>query len=210
MSSDDRSLPGDAPSGGLGLEEKARLRKEFGERLKHLLGLAGIGAREFGRQYPAYAESIRSYTTGRTMPPLNVVEALLQEVARRSDLTPQALHTVTAGTLQDYRHRLGLLGTPSGSDQNSLLLRLYDLEMRLRAVTGELAHVREQETHIRARMGELNRPVGQPHRGTAPARPEHRTGHKEGPAGPAPQGDGQRAGCLPGPLSPGAAPSPRR
>ncbi|MEU9191138.1 NPCBM/NEW2 domain-containing protein [Streptomyces sp. NPDC048484] len=141
--------------------EIGRLRKQFGKRLKGLLETAGMSSREFGRRYPAYAQTIRTYTSGSTMPPLNVVEALLEEVDRRADLAPQAYQALSAHTLNDYRSLLAKLGTPGGSNQNSLLLRVYDLEMELRAVTHELAQVRERETDLLTRHeGQEHQPHG--------------------------------------------------
>ncbi|MFE0776797.1 hypothetical protein [Streptomyces sp. NPDC058861] len=113
-------------------EEKDRLRKEFGGRLRGLLELAGLSSRVFAQRYPAYHDStIRKYIAGGNLPAWDFLRDLLAEVDRR--ITDPVADQRAAELFTAYRAVLVAVGaTTGGSDHNSLLLRLYDGEMMLR------------------------------------------------------------------------------
>ncbi|GAA2266150.1 hypothetical protein GCM10010232_68120 [Streptomyces amakusaensis] len=148
-------LPAREEEGDLSREEKDRLKAEFGRRLRALLDLTGLSSREFAQRYPAYKDStIRKYTLGANLPPWDFLRDLLTEVSRRTE--DPAGEQRAAGVFDAYRLVLVRTGAHiRGSDQNSLLLRLYDGETALHRVGQELAEVREREEQLRARLEEL-------------------------------------------------------
>jgi hypothetical protein len=137
---------------GLSNEEKDQLRAEFGQRLRELLELAGLSSRVFAQRYPAYRDStIRKYTSGKNLPPWDFLRDLLIEVDQ-STAAP-AGDQWAAGLFDAYRTVLVRMGADSrGSDQNSLLLRLYDGEQVLAELTRDIGLLREGADQVRERL----------------------------------------------------------
>lgn len=136
-------------------EEKDQIRREFGVRLRELLELTGLSSRELAERYPAYKDStIRKYTSGRNLPAWDFLRDLLAETARRTgneNSTERASELFAA-----YRLALIHLGAAThGSDQNSLLLRLFDGEQTLHELSNEISQTRERENQLRAELEEL-------------------------------------------------------
>lgn len=139
---------------GLSNEEKDRLRTEFGQRLRVLLELAGLSSRAFAQRYPAYRDStIRKYTSGKNLPPWDFLRDVLTEVGRT---TADAAGEQRAAELYGaYRTMLVRFGADvRGSDQNSLLLRLYDGEQILAELNRDIELLREGETRLLAQLEE--------------------------------------------------------
>ncbi|MGK5450017.1 hypothetical protein [Streptomyces radiopugnans] len=143
--------------GALSREEKDRLKAGFGQRLRSLLDMTGLSSREFAQRYPAYKDStIRKYTLGTNLPPWDFLRDLLVEVSRRvDDVVSEERAAELFAAYRDVLVRIG--ADVRGSDQNSLLLRLYDGEQALHALGLELAEVREREDQLRAELEELRR-----------------------------------------------------
>lgn len=149
---DDAGVP--ARRTGLSNEEKDRLRTEFGQRLRVLLELAGLSSRAFAQRYPAYRDStIRKYTSGKNLPPWDFLRDVLAEVGRT---TADAAGEQRAAELYGaYRTMLVRFGADvRGSDQNSLLLRLYDGEQILAELNRDIKLLREGETRLLAQLEE--------------------------------------------------------
>ncbi|WP_411120296.1 hypothetical protein [Streptomyces sp. 058-1L] len=149
---DDAGVP--ARRTGLSNEEKDRLRTEFGQRLRELLELAGLSSRAFAQRYPAYRDStIRKYTSGKNLPPWDFLRDVLGEVGRT---TADAAGEQRAAELYGaYRTMLVRFGADvRGSDQNSLLLRLYDGEQILAELNRDIELLREGGTRLLVQLEE--------------------------------------------------------
>ncbi|MEV0920199.1 NPCBM/NEW2 domain-containing protein [Streptomyces sp. NPDC049967] len=135
-------------------KRKDDLKKAFGERLRVLLGLAGLSSREFAQRYPAYKDStVRKYVLGASLPPWDFLHDLLTEVTRRTDDPAGPQRRTELFTA--YRQVLVDIGANiRGSDQNSLLLRLLDGEEVLARFVEELAEVRARESQLREDLEE--------------------------------------------------------
>ncbi|WP_330321660.1 hypothetical protein OG927_35955 (plasmid) [Streptomyces clavifer] len=138
-------------------ERKDGLRAQFGQRLRELLALAGLSSRAFAQHYPAYRDpTIRKYTSGKNLPPWEFLRDLLAEVDCRAPGPggeQRAAELFTA-----YRSVLVLLGADiRGSDQNSLLLRLYDGEQVLAELTRDIELLREGADQVHERIEEERR-----------------------------------------------------
>ncbi|MFH8692693.1 hypothetical protein OG333_38535 (plasmid) [Streptomyces anulatus] len=137
---------------GLSNAEKDRLRADFGRRLRELLDLAGLSSRAFAQRYPAYRDStIRKYTLGKNLPPWDFLRDLLAEVGR--SVTDAASEQRASELYNAYRTTLVRFGADvRGSDQNSLLLRLYDGEQILAELNQEIELLREGERRLLAQL----------------------------------------------------------
>lgn len=139
----------------LSREDRDQLKAAFGQRLRTLLDMTGLSSRAFAQAYPAYKDfTIRKYTLGTNLPPWDFLRDLLTEVARRTE--DRAGEQRATELFAAYRLVLLRTGAhPHGSDQNSLLLRLFDGETELRRRSEELDGVRTREDQLRADLAEL-------------------------------------------------------
>lgn len=135
-------------------EDRDELRKEFGQRLRSLLDVTGLSTREFAQLYPAYKDStIRKYTLGTNLPPWDFLRDLVTEADRRSTGSGESAETL----LNAYRALLVRLGAVvTGSDQNSLLLRLLDGEAALQRQQTLISDLTARELHLAAEIERLS------------------------------------------------------
>ncbi|MER7623791.1 hypothetical protein [Streptomyces sp. NPDC126503] len=144
-----------APS--LSRDEKDEKRADFGVKLGTLLSSTGLSSRGFARIYdPVYNDStIRKYVGGTSLPPWNFLRDLREQVALRAGDNVDAME-LSAVLFTEYRKVLVEVGAElTGSDQNSLLLRLLEGEPRLAEVTEKLAEVTAQRDRLRAEVDRL-------------------------------------------------------
>ncbi|MFE5914794.1 NPCBM/NEW2 domain-containing protein [Streptomyces wedmorensis] len=123
--------------------------------MRSLLTVTGLSSREFAQLYPAYKDStIRKYVLGANVPPWDFLRDLLTEVSRRTgvrDADQRGQELFDA-----YRDLLVRLGADvRGSDQNSLLLRLFDGERALHQLSLELSSIRDSEDRLRDNLARL-------------------------------------------------------
>ncbi|MEV0375734.1 hypothetical protein AB0I10_39370 [Streptomyces sp. NPDC050636] len=97
------------------------------------------------------------YKNGQRMPPLEFMEALVRDARTHGGLSAEAAREAFCA----YRTALVQLGTPGGSDQNSLLLRVYDLTQELSALAGRLEAVRASEAQARSEREKLQQSAGE-------------------------------------------------
>lgn len=143
-------------SQSLSRDGKDKRRAGFGKTLGTLLRSTGLSSRDFARLYPVYNDStIRKYVGGISLPPWNFLRDLREQVALRAG-DNEEVRKLSARLFTDYREVLVEVGADlTGSDQNSLLLRLLEGEPRLAEVTEKLAEVTVQRDRLRAEVDRL-------------------------------------------------------
>ncbi len=135
---------------------KDAIRRAFGDRVvRPLLESAGTSPRAFEARHGIDHSRVSHYKNGQRMPPLEVMEALVRDARTYGGLDDEAARQA----FTTYRATLAHLGTPDGSDQNSLLLRIYDLTRQVTETNHELQTLRAYETDALAGVGEPRQPV---------------------------------------------------
>jgi hypothetical protein len=114
--------------------------------VRQLLDAAGASLRGFEGRHGIDHSRVSYYKNGQRMPPLEFMEALVRDARTYAGLTDEDARQAFCA----YRAALAQLGTPDGSDQNSLLLRIYDLTQQLTEINTELQTVREGTSEVPA------------------------------------------------------------
>jgi hypothetical protein len=133
---------------------KEEIRREFGQRVvRRLLDLAGTSLRGFEERYGIDHSRVSYYKNGHRMPPLEFMEALVREARTLGGLTAEDAREA----FRAYRTALAQLSTPGGSDQTSLLLRVYDLTQELNELGTKLETVQAGEAQARSELEKLQK-----------------------------------------------------
>ncbi|UUU22915.1 NPCBM/NEW2 domain-containing protein [Streptomyces sp. DSM 40750] len=133
--------------------EAADTREGFAQLLRLLFARAGRSTNDFEAAHGFKDGTVSKHQTGKTVPPLAFVEALLNDVRMRNGLTDDAEHEILNAYGRLLR-RLNQDGT--AHNLHKVMLQLYECKTALRTLTGaisatlhELVGVQEELSRIR-------------------------------------------------------------
>ncbi|NLU72663.1 hypothetical protein HCC61_08250 [Streptomyces sp. HNM0575] len=134
--------------------------RAFGRRVSELVAMTGLSRREFGARHHIGFTRISYYKDGRgdvpRMPPLEFLDPLVRE-ARLAGLTADEAKDV----YRSYGETLAQVAAEDGSDENSLLLRIFRQTVELQEIEKELQDVCEQRDNLRAALEKARQQISE-------------------------------------------------